>query len=289
MGRTRRTGFVVLALLVAGCGTGPWTGGPTPVPTRPAPTVASPSATPSPTPSVTPSPTASATPSPTASPTVSPTASPSPSTSPSMTPSRRPTSDALRQGDEGAAVLALQRRLSDLGYWLGTPDGTFGTVTKQAVYALQKAAGLSRDGVAGPRTSRALADGLRPHARSTSGRVVEIDLDRQLLMLVQDGRVRWVLSTSTGSGHVYYVDGRARLAVTPRGHFQVYAEIDGMRHSDLGFLWRPKYFRGGVAVHGYDSVPPWPASHGCVRVSDAAIDWIWATGQMPIGTPVWVY
>jgi lipoprotein-anchoring transpeptidase ErfK/SrfK len=55
-------------------------------------------------------------------------------------------------------------------------------------------------------------------------------------------------------------------------------------------LWRPKYFTWtGIAVHGYTSVPPYPASHGCARVSNNAINWIWDTNQMPIGTPVWVY
>lgn len=280
MGGVRRTGWVVLAVVLAGCGSGTWTGGPTPVPTRPAPTVVSP--VPSPTASPTPSPTVSPTPSPVVSPTASPTVSPT-------TPTTPPRSDALRRGDDGPAVLALQQRLAELGYWVGTPDGSFRNLTVQAVYALQKAAGLARDGVVGPRTRAALDRGVRPHVRSSSGRVVEIDLDRQLLMVVQDGKLRWTLNTSTGSGRVYYVDGDARLAVTPRGHFHVYSQIDGMRHSDLGFLWRPKYFRGGVAVHGYDSVPPYPASHGCVRVSDPAIDWIWEAGLMPIGTPVWVY
>jgi lipoprotein-anchoring transpeptidase ErfK/SrfK len=26
------------------------------------------------------------------------------------------------------------------------------------------------------------------------------------------------------------------------------------------------YFKGGFAIHGYPSVPAFPASHGCVRV-----------------------
>jgi lipoprotein-anchoring transpeptidase ErfK/SrfK len=46
---------------------------------------------------------------------------------------------------------------------------------------------------------------------------------------------------------------------------------------------------GGIAIHGDSSVPAHPVSHGCVRVSNQAIDWIWATGSDPIGTPVWVY
>jgi len=201
-------------------------------------------------------------------------------------PSHRST--ALRQGDRGPAVLALQQRLSALGYWLGTPDGHFGDLTEQAVYALQKAAGVTRDGRVGPRTAKALARGVRPDARSTVGHVVEVDLARQLVLVVDDGRVRLVLNTSTGSGRTYWRDGRLRLAVTPRGHFAVYAEIDGLRMSPLGRLWRPKYFHGGIALHGSLFVPPWPDSHGCVRLSDPAIDMLWESGLAPIGTPVWV-
>jgi len=61
-------------------------------------------------------------------------------------------------------VLALQQRLKALGYWLGTPDGSFGSLTQQAVWALQKSAGLQRDGVVGPKTMKALEAGTRPRA-----------------------------------------------------------------------------------------------------------------------------
>jgi lipoprotein-anchoring transpeptidase ErfK/SrfK len=266
MATARRRGRAVAVVLAAltGCGTGPVTGLPTPAPT---PRVTVPSATPSPTP--TPSVTMTATPTATASP--------------------APTSaTTLSLGDHGPAVLALQERLDALGYWLGPVDGTFGGLTRQAVYALQKATGLSRDGRVGPATRRALAAGVRPSPRSTTGRVVEIDLERQLLLVVHDGRLLTALNTSTGSGGTYWSEGRLRLAVTPRGRFHVYTQVDGLRVSPLGQLWRPKYFHGGIAVHGYDSVPPWPASHGCVRVSDAAIDRIWAEDLVPVGTAVWV-
>ena len=66
-------------------------------------------------------------------------------------------------------------------------------------------------------------------------------------------------------------------------------QIDGMRVSRLGELWRPKYFTGGYALHGSPSVPGYPASHGCVRLSDGAIDFVWSGGLAPIGRTVWVY
>ncbi|MGA1748009.1 MAG: L,D-transpeptidase [Ilumatobacteraceae bacterium] len=42
-------------------------------------------------------------------------------------------------------------------------------------------------------------------------------------------------------------------------------------------------------MHGSYSIPDYPASHGCVRVSTAAMDWIWDQDLMPMGTPVWVH
>ncbi len=91
---------------------------------------------------------------------------------PSATSAPRPT---LSRGDSGPRVRKLQERLSDLGYWLETPDGSFGALTQQAVYALQKAAGIRRDGVVGPKTTRALADRI-PSWDDIEGDGVEIDL-----------------------------------------------------------------------------------------------------------------
>ena len=90
----------------------------------------------------------------------------------------------LRTGSHGAAVLALQRRLTSLGYWLGAADGQFGDLTRQAVVAVQKVAGLARDGVCGPATWARVDASVRPAAHTTMGRVVEIDKKTQTLLLV---------------------------------------------------------------------------------------------------------
>ena len=192
----------------------------------------------------------------------------------------------LRLGSRGSSVLVLQRRLSSLGYWLGRPDGTFGDSTQQAVYAFQKAAGLGRDGAVGPTSAAALARAVRVRPRSTSGNLVEIDIKRQLLMIVRHGKLLAVLNTSTGGGYTY---GVSAVATTPKGNFHIFRQVNGLDVAPLGGLWRPKYFVGGVAIHGYAEVPPTPVSHGCVRVSDEAMNWIWAANNMPLGTRVWVY
>ncbi len=294
------------AVLLAGCGSlrDAWGGGTgsTRAATEPSPAAPSPSGwwspagtptpTPTPTQSETPSPSPSLTPTltlptPAPSATATPTTAPSPTTTPAPapSPSTKPRTSLVR-GDSGPKVLALQKRLSELGYWLGTPDGAFGSLTQQAVWALQKSAGLERDGVVGPRTSKALAAGIRPRA-TLSGNGVEIDLRRQVVLVVRGGTVRTILHTSTGSGEEYTsTSGNHAIATTPRGRFTVYRAVDGEVTNSLGTLWRPRFFNRGIAVHGSQNIPPWPDSHGCARLSNAAIDMIWARDLMPVGSRV---
>jgi len=198
-------------------------------------------------------------------------------------------SERLGPGASGPAVLTLQGRLGSLGYWLGTPTAVFDDATEQAVYALQKAAGLPRDGIVGPTTWIAASKRVLPHPRSHSGYLVEVDLEHDLVMFVTNGKVDAVLNTSTGGGYTYWGDEGRSVAVTPTGLFRISRQVDGLVTDSLGQLWRPKYFDGGFAIHGDSSVPPTPVSHGCVRVSNEAIDWIWEQNLAPIGTPVWVY
>jgi len=185
----------------------------------------------------------------------------------------------LQPGESGPEIEALQTRLSELGYWLGEPDGQYGAATAHAVTAFQKLTGLEPNGVAGPETIDTLAMATRPVPQTTAGRVFEVSLDSQTMMLVEDGAVQWVFDVSTG----------ARAGTTPRGEWTVYRQYDGYEHGPLGVLYRPKYVVGGVAVHGYPSVPPYPASHGCIRVLNAVMDWLWDTDLLTIGSTVLIY
>ncbi len=207
----------------------------------------------------------------------------------SVTPYSLPAGVQLAAGATGATVLGLQQRLSALGYWLGTPNGTFDDATQQAVYALEKAAGINRSGIVGPQFVAELNKGVAPVPRSKSGYLIEIDLERDLLLFVNNGKLLDVLNTSTGGGYTYIQDGATAVATTPVGVFSIFRTVDGMVTDSLGQLWRPRFFVGGDAIHGDSYVPPIPVSHGCVRVSNEAIDWIWATNMAPVGAKVWVY
>lgn len=208
----------------------------------------------------------------------------------------RPDGDAdspalLERGDEGPDVEQLQRQLRGLRFWVGPVDGVFGWLTEQAVYALQKANGVDADGRVGPRTRAVLAEPDVPAPQTSRGRAIEIDRSRQLLYVVNDGELQWVFQTSTGTEQPYrHPDGHTAVADTPPGRHTVDWQVDGWREGTLGPLYRPKYFQAdGIAVHGYGVVPPYPASHGCVRVTFDAMDFICAEGLMPLGSVVLVY
>ena len=195
----------------------------------------------------------------------------------------------LRPGDSGPAVTALQQRLTVLHYDLGAVDGRYGSETLHALTAFQKVVGLPRSGVFDGATRAALSQAKDPVlTHPTSGPSVEVDLTRQVLIYAVDGKVARILDTSTGSGQYYYSDGQQKVAVTPTGQWKIEYKVDRMVHAPLGDLYKPAYFNySGYAIHGNGSVPPYPASHGCVRITDPAMDRFWS--MLVVGMPVWVY
>ena len=120
------------------------------------------------------------------------------------------------------------------------------------------------------------------------GTAVEIDISQGTISFVRNGRPWRVLHTSTGNERPYQSGDGTAIAHTPRGSFSVQRRIDGVRVAPLGRLYRPIYFYRGYAVHGSGSIPAYPASHGCARVSNSAIDMVWRENLMPDGLPVLV-
>lgn len=76
---------------------------------------------------------------------------------------------SLQLGTTGSAVSALQENLSALGYYNGDVTGHYGTLTKAAVLAFQKAKGLTADGIAGTRTLSAIDYAMGIAGGSSSG------------------------------------------------------------------------------------------------------------------------
>ena len=200
---------------------------------------------------------------------------------------------------DGAETARIQQRLLDAGFWLSGVDGDYGLTTRQAVMAFQKYSGIEPSGRVDDATAAALTTiSVRPRPQTTDpGVIVEVDKTRQLLLVVNDAKVLWVINTSTGSGQWYLEPNQKDpnkwelgRSITDSGRFKIRRErSEGWWAGDLGEIYRPKYFNGGIAIHGSRSIPNYPASHGCVRVSVPAMDMLWDSRMLPVGTKVWVY
>ncbi|SDG93375.1 Putative peptidoglycan binding domain-containing protein [Sinosporangium album] len=178
----------------------------------------------------------------------------------------RPT---LFQGDCGRIVADLQRRLIRLRYAPGYVTGCMNPSTIMAVWALQKANRLRPTAAVGPKTWRALDRGRvpRPLVRTAAApKRVEINLTRQLMHVYRRNRLALTTHISTGAQRRYCHNGRCGYAITPVGDYRVYRQNNGWQTGPLGSMYKPMYFRGGIAMHGSTSVPLYPASHGCVRL-----------------------
>jgi len=204
-------------------------------------------------------------------------------------------SKILKVGSRGEAVLTLQKRLTELRYEVGAVDGFYGQQTWQGVVAFQKYARLKRTGTYTLETQKALhvatlPEGLHPELGLPR---IEIDLTRQVLLFFDEQGLNCVIAVSTGSNRKFCEISKKSgelicgVARTPRGKFRIQWRISGWRESDLGKLYNPLYFNGGIAIHGSPSVPAHNVSHGCVRISIDSSIWFYDT--IKNSTPVIVF
>jgi hypothetical protein len=206
-----------------------------------------------------------------------------------------PAGKVLKVGSKGPDVLALEKRLEQLMIDTGKVDGKFDWSTWQGVVAFQKYWGLKRTG----KVDNALrltiqnSSSLSGYIFSGPGTRLEVDKSKQLLFMYKNNRLWRVIAVSTGSGKKYceYSKKAKReicgTAATPVGRFKIQRRISGWRESDLGRLYNPLYFNGGIAFHGAPSVPAYPASHGCVRLPMSIAEWF--PDEVSNGTAVYVY
>ncbi|HEV2835341.1 MAG TPA: L,D-transpeptidase, partial [Pyrinomonadaceae bacterium] len=159
--------------------------------------------------------------------------------------------------------------------------------TRSALIAFQKWEGRQITGKLTLDDLEAMRQSERPKPRDRGYEHVEVDVDRQVLMLVNDhGSVR-VLPVSTGSGETFMDLGQPSIAYTPRGRFVVYDKTYGWENGLLGSVYYANYITGGVAIHGYETVPTRPASHGCIRIPMFAAREV--SRLLKLGTIVLVY
>jgi len=177
----------------------------------------------------------------------------------------------LARGARGQSVVALERRVAELRYALPRVDESYGHGTYEAVLAFQKVQRLPLTGSVDARVWRALTAARTPMPRY-AGTHIEVSKGRQYLLVVKRSRVVSVVHVSTGA-----------TGNTPLGRWRIYRKVPGWDW----VLWYPMYFLRGFAIHGYPSVPAYPASHGCVRVPMWIAPRLYA--QFTYGQTVYVY
>lgn len=161
----------------------------------------------------------------------------------------------IHRGSRGVSVRLYQSKLAKLGFVVPR-NGRFDAATARASMAFRKANGLARIFTAGKGVIRKLAaDAGRgfPLRFPGAGRHVEVDISKQLMAFASGGKVTRIYHVSTG----------APGTPTIRGTYRVYRKDWG---TNAKGMVNSSYFIRGYAIHGYADVPPYNASHGCVRV-----------------------
>jgi peptidoglycan hydrolase-like protein with peptidoglycan-binding domain len=181
-------------------------------------------------------------------------------------------------GSNGVKVLLLQRGLLKLGF--ATPvTGSFDGLTANAVNVFRKTNGMGRDGYATTSVYAKVLRGegafkLRYPNSGTHGKHVEFDWSRQVLVLADHGKPY----------RAYHVSSGKPSTPTVFGSFRFYSKTPGTNSHGMVYS---SYFIGGYAIHGYASVPNYPASHGCLRVpipnAVSIYNWI------DLGDPIYTY
>src|SRR5438105_15348129 len=119
-----------------------------------------------------------------------------------------------------AEMKEAEARLSEMGYGTGQVDGVIDGVTRNALIAFQKWEGRKVTGQLSREDFDAIMSASAPQARDSGYKHVEVDLDRQVLLLTDsEGAVKKILPVSTGSNKQYSEKGMSGLAYTPRGRF----------------------------------------------------------------------
>jgi hypothetical protein len=137
--------------------------------------------------------------------------------------------------------------------------------TGLAVMAMRKVHDMERTEEYDPALFKTLlkGEGQFEPEHTEDGRHVEVDVSRQVMALVEDGVATDVFHVSTGAGG------------TPSGEWTFYSKTPGYNAKGMYYS---SFYDGNYATHGFESVPTYPASHGCTRnpppYSIFIYDWI---------------
>ena len=160
---------------------------------------------------------------------------------------------SLRRGECGKAVLGFKKAMRAMGY-IANSGSCFGGKTARGVLAYRKVNDMSRSTRAGAGLVRNAFAGKGEYKVKypSYGEHVEAPLNKQVLVFAKGDKPFAVYPISSGKSSTPTVTGHFTFIRTEPGY-----NSHGMYYSF--------YFYGGYAVHGYESVPDYPASHGCLR------------------------
>ena len=165
-----------------------------------------------------------------------------------------------------AQVQWLEQKLVTLSYKPGPVNGEFNMKTYQAVLAFQKVQGLGRDGIVGNQVWASILVAKVPTPRlSYSGTRLEVSISKQVLFYIHNNVVVKTIPVSTGKPGWE----------TKPGSYAIGGKLTGWVVGPLGPMYWPCYVYPHHYVHGSTSVPPWPASHGCIRTTTWDMDALW--------------
>jgi len=190
----------------------------------------------------------------------------------------RVTGKRITVGSSGPQVTALLKRLAYLRFRIPGVSSRLSTNARDSIMAFQKAYRLARTYVFDGNDWAKLdvAKVIAPRSK-TPKLHIEIDKTRQILMVVKNGAVYGVICISSGA-----------TGNTPEGwHRILWKSPATSSWLGAGVLYRTMTFHGNFAIHGYAPVPPYPASHGCVREPYWVANWTYINSF--VGEAVYVY
>ena len=183
----------------------------------------------------------------------------------------------LSAGSSGPYVKGMLTALQRLRFRVPNVGSTFTSQVKDSVMAFQKAYRLSRSYVFNTACWRKIDGAKLIKARHASPSThIEVDKARQILMIVKGGKPWGIICVSTGA-----------TGNTPEGTFRIQQKHPYTSSGFGGTLVRTMGFQGDFAMHGWVDVPPYPASHGCVRQPIWACYWTYDNSW--VGETVYIY
>ncbi len=160
---------------------------------------------------------------------------------------------SLHEGKCGPAVVGFKKAMRKMGY-VANDGRCFGGKTARGVLAYRKVNDMTRSMRAGKGLVKRVYAGRGGYEvrHPGAGRHVEAPLSKQVLVFAKGDRPYAIYPISSGKSST----------PTVTGHFEFIRTEPGYNSHGMYYSW---YFYGGYAVHGYESVPDYPASHGCLR------------------------